>query len=135
MEDKKAKVKFAVDMELKKEDKLNMDSVDIGLYNRLGRLCMGIQIFIAILGLLGYIPGIRLLGSVRPGYIPMAISTALFFLLLGLISIFYDNLNRRLYIITAEVFSAFVAFFGALVFTQYLLGQKESFELRFVNIS
>lgn len=135
MEDKKPKVKFAVDMELKKEDKLNMDSVDIGLYNRLGRLCMGIQIFIAILGLLGYIPGIRLLGSVRPGYIPMAISTALFFLLLGLISIFYDNLNRRLYIITAEVFSAFVAFFGALVFTQYLLGQKESFELRFVNIS
>jgi len=40
-------------------------------------------ILIAILGLLGYIPGLELLGSVREGYIPMAPSTAISFILLG----------------------------------------------------
>ena len=33
-------------------------------------------ILIAILGLLGYVPGLRVLGSIRPDYIPMAPSTA-----------------------------------------------------------
>jgi len=40
-------------------------------------------ILIAIMGLLGYIPGLRVLGSIRSDYIPMAPSTAASFLVLG----------------------------------------------------
>mgnify|MGYP001066767821 FL=1 len=40
-------------------------------------------ILIAIMGLLGYVPGLRLLGSIHPDYIPMAPSTAASFLILG----------------------------------------------------
>ncbi|MFZ2633613.1 MAG: hypothetical protein WA081_12790 [Desulfosalsimonadaceae bacterium] len=38
---------------------------------------------IAIAGLLGYVPGLRVLGSIRPDYIPMAPSTAACFLILS----------------------------------------------------
>ncbi len=41
-------------------------------------------VFLAVLGLIAYIPGLRLLGSLRPEFIPMAPSTAIFFILLGL---------------------------------------------------
>ena len=33
-------------------------------------------VLIAIMGLLGYVPGLRLLGSIRPDYIPIAPRTA-----------------------------------------------------------
>lgn len=42
-------------------------------------------IAVAILGLLGYLPGMGLLGSIREDYIPMAPSTAISFIVLGFI--------------------------------------------------
>ena len=38
---------------------------------------------IALMGLLGYVPGLGFLGSLHEGYIPMAPSTAVSFILLG----------------------------------------------------
>jgi len=40
-------------------------------------------ISIAVLGLLSYMPGLGLLGSIRDDYIPMAPSTAISFIILG----------------------------------------------------
>ncbi len=48
---------------------------------------------IALMGLLGYVPGLRLLGSIRPDYIPMAPSTAASFLILGAALLLH---NRKL---------------------------------------
>ena len=42
-------------------------------------------IAVAIMGLLGYLPGLELLGSIRENYIPMAPSTAISFIVLGFI--------------------------------------------------
>ncbi|MBT4520559.1 MAG: PAS domain-containing protein [Halieaceae bacterium] len=46
-------------------------------------ICASAAIAIAIMGLLGYVPGLAILGSVKENYIPMAPSTAISFVLLG----------------------------------------------------
>ena len=47
--------------------------------------CSLVTIVIAGMGLAAYIPGLAVLGRIRPSYIPMAPSTAICFLVLGLI--------------------------------------------------
>ncbi len=48
----------------------------------------------ALVGLLGYLPGLRLPGSVRPDYIPMALSTAACFLILS-VALFWQARRPR----------------------------------------
>lgn len=52
-------------------------------FGRTVKLCLSITCFFSIAGLIGYIPGFRILGSVRLDYIPMAPSTAICFLILS----------------------------------------------------
>ena len=55
--------------------------------------CAGAAV-VALAGLLGYIPGLRVLGSMRPSYIPMAPSTAVFFLILS-VALYSHARGRR----------------------------------------
>ncbi len=97
--------------------------------------CTG-AIIIATFGLFGYIPGLRILGSARPDYYPMAPSTGISFLLLGLILVLYVKdfypRSSRLY---AIIFSALVSIFGFLKCIEYLAGVETSFEEAIVTIS
>ena len=49
----------------------------------LADLCAFVTVLIALLGLFGYMPGFRILGSLSEDYIPMAPSTAISFIVLG----------------------------------------------------
>ncbi len=90
---------------------------------------------IAVLGLLGYIPGLRTLGSVRLDYIPMAPSTAVSFLALGIILIFYVCFSWKRWVsIPAQIIAALIGLFGFLKFIEYFVGAKGSFEQIFVRI-
>ncbi len=72
-------------------------------------------ILIAVFGLLGYVPGLGLLGSVREGYIPMAPSTAISFILLGgiLLAMTLRSLSGASFILFG-VMAALVSLFGTL---------------------
>ena len=52
-------------------------------------------IFLAVLGLIGWISGYQLLASIRPQYIPMAPSTAVCFLVLGMAWLFQARKGSR----------------------------------------
>ena len=71
-----------------------------------------VAIFIALLGVTGYLPGMLLLGRVRGDYIPMAPSTALCFIVLG--SILLATQAKKL--------SSFKKIFLGLVFLVSLFG-------------
>ncbi len=58
-------------------------------------LAASLAVVMAMLGLLGYIPGLRLLGSVQKDYIPMAPSTAACFMLQGVILLRLAYQRRR----------------------------------------
>ncbi len=45
-------------------------------------------IIIAMMGLLGYLPGMSTLGNIREDYIPMAPSTAVSFIIISLVLLF-----------------------------------------------
>lgn len=84
---------------------------------------------IAVLGLLGYIPGLKLLGSIGSTFIPMAPSTALSFIVLGgimLISTYQPPSNRSLNIFS--FLATLVALFGALEVVGFFLGMDLNFE-------
>lgn len=103
--------------------------------NRSMLLFVGISMAMGCLGLLGYFPGLRLLASIHRGYIPMAFSTAIFFILFGLIYIFFEKFSQsRLYLISGIIFSVIVSCFGLAKFIEYIISKDASFELYFVNI-
>jgi len=95
-----------------------------------------IVIIIAILGLFGYIPGLRLLGSMRADYIPMAPSTAISFLLLSIILIMHnlEFLRRRIRFFAALIIAA-VSIFGFLKWIEHYTGVEASFEEGIVRAS
>lgn len=97
--------------------------------------CTG-TILIATLGLLGYVPGLRIFGSARPDYYPMAPSTGISFLLLGIILVLYVQdfwqKRRRFY---AIILSSLVSIFGFLKCIEYFAGVETSFEEAIVTIS
>ena len=88
-----------------------------------------LAMIIAVFGLLAYIPGWRLLGSVRPGYIPMAPSTAAAFILMGAILMGKTAIarQRRAGIISSLLVLA-ATVFGFLEFAGYLLGANLNLE-------
>ncbi|MEE8575768.1 MAG: PAS domain S-box protein, partial [candidate division Zixibacteria bacterium] len=83
---------------------------------------------IAAFGLLGYIPGWRLLGSLHTDFIPMAPSTAISFILLAVILLFGEILVRRGYRLSCQCTAVVVSVFGLLKLTEYCLGVDTSFE-------
>ena len=92
-------------------------------------------ILLAILGLISYIPGLRVLGSVRSYYIPMPPSSAIAFLLLSAILILYIfgfwRGVRRFYGLTLL---AIVSIYSFLVFAEYFFKIDVDFETYIFNI-
>lgn len=86
-------------------------------------------ITIAVLGLLGYIPGFGLLGSIREDYYPMAPSTAVSFIILGCclyaISTTTQSRLKPCIILSATIL---VSLFGLLEVTGFFCGMDLNFE-------
>lgn len=55
------------------------------LFNRAAIMCSAGAVFVAVLGLLGWVPSLGFLGNITPHFIPMAPTTSICFILLGLI--------------------------------------------------
>ncbi len=93
-----------------------------------------VDIFIAVLGLLGYAPGLETLGRVQQNFIPMAPSTAVCFLLLGLIllRLTFHPWKRQAGTLLFILISALVALFGLLEIPGSLTGLDLNFEDRLV---
>ena len=86
-------------------------------------------IVIAVMGLLGYMPGLAMLGSVREGYIPMAPSTAISFIVLAAILLCITLVSvsgTRLIFLGA--LTTLVSLFGLLEVTGYFVGMDLNFE-------
>jgi len=90
---------------------------------------IGVLGAIAIMGLLGYLPGLRLLGSIREDYIPMAPSTAVSFIVLGFVLLI---LNARQLsdtkAIISMIASLLISLFGILEVAGYFSGLDLNFE-------
>lgn len=84
---------------------------------------------IALLGLLAYVPGLGLLGSIREGYIPMAPSTAISFIVLGgiLLALRRGSISGASLILMGSL-AALVSVFGALEVAGYCIGKDLNFE-------
>lgn len=86
-------------------------------------------IIIALGGLLSYLPGLRILGSIRADYIPMAPSTAVSFILLGgalLKLVLRPPGGKQLRVV--QGLALLVALFGALELLGYVTGRDLNFE-------
>jgi len=86
-------------------------------------------IFLSLMGLLGYIPGLGFLGSIGEDFIPMAPSTAISFILLGsmLLMIERRSLSNRV-LFPLGVLAGLVSLFGALEVAGYFAGMDLNFE-------
>jgi PAS domain S-box-containing protein len=96
----------------------------------------GITYIVAIMGLLGYLPGLHRLGSVYSDFIPMAPSTAISFLILS--SIIILSLYRQIRgaaRLTVLSLSGVVSIFGLLKCIEYFIAVELSFEQGIVPIS
>ena len=84
---------------------------------------------VAILGLVGYLPGMGLLGSIKENYIPMAPSTAISFIILGIVLLI---LNVKQHSGTKAIISLIVALlvslFGILEVAGHFSGMDLNFE-------
>ena len=86
-------------------------------------------IAVAIMGLLAYLPGMRLLGSIKESYIPMAPSTAVSFIILGMILLVINVKQRSVIKVLLTLFSAlFVALFGLLEVAGFFIQSDLNFE-------
>ena len=96
------------------------------------------SIFIGILGLVGYIPGLRFLGSgnIQPDYYPMAPSTAIFFILISIILILHSlDFLRRIARFFAALIVIVISIFGFLKGIEYYLKVEVSFEESMIKLS
>ncbi len=96
-----------------------------------------VSILIGILALLGYIPGLRFLGSgsMGPDYYPMAPSTAISFLLLSIIMIIYILgflRSRARFFVT--LIPVVVSIYGFIKLIEYYAKVGVSFEESIINI-
>lgn len=85
-------------------------------------------IIIAVMGLAGYLPGMGLLGSIRESYIPMAPSTAISFILLGIILLVFNLNQSGGKTIIPLVVTLLVALFGILEVAGHFSGLDLNFE-------
>ena len=86
-------------------------------------------IVVATLGLVAYLPGLGFLGSVREGYIPMAPSTAISFIILGIVLLFLNvkQLSATKIIIPLAA-ASLVSLFGILEVAGHFSGMDLTFE-------
>ncbi len=86
-------------------------------------------IAIAIGGLLGYLPGLQFLGRIHPGFIPMAPSTAVAFILLGgtLLGLTLRDWSQLVLVLFGAL-AALAALFGALEVAGHFSGSDLSIE-------
>ena len=86
--------------------------------------------FIALAGLLSYLPGLRILGSILPGYIPMAPTTAGCFLLYG--TALFTQVREPLQGVSRVIVTALVAL-GILFCILALIAVPAGIDLNFNN--
>jgi PAS domain S-box-containing protein len=94
-------------------------------------------LILAVMGLLGYLPGWRTLGSIHSDYIPMAPATALsfmIFVLLLLISTFRPP-EKRTFRVLCLLIAGYTALFGLLETQEYFTGIDLSLEERLFIVS
>jgi PAS domain S-box-containing protein len=95
-----------------------------------------IVIFIAVLGLLAYIPGLGLIGSFKAEYIPMAPSTAICFIILALIIVLsHRNKIKPNWQNKVLGINSIIAVFGLIKYIEYLAEWKISFEQIFIPMT
>ena len=98
--------------------------------SKIANLCAFLTILFALFGLFSYLPGFKILGSLSEDYIPMAPSTSVCFIILGL-TLFYlerPETNRSLRLPVAAGI-IFVIAFGSLC----LIGSWLNMDLNFEN--
>ncbi|MCA1761020.1 MAG: hypothetical protein LC658_14735, partial [Bacteroidales bacterium] len=97
--------------------------------NQIGIIFSCITITLAVLGMLGYFPGLEILGSLKKGFIPMAPATAFAFILLGgvLLSIDKEKPSKFKWLFTLSSV-LFVMLFGLLNLLGYYSGLELNFE-------
>jgi PAS domain S-box-containing protein len=93
-------------------------------------------ILVAVLGLLGYLPGWRLLGSLKETYIPMAPGTAVSFILIGSVlavinTVKTSGVKQTLFLL----FTFLVLLFGLLKVVGYLTGKDLNFEESLIPVT
>lgn len=90
-------------------------------------------IAIALMGLLGYVPGLQTLGRINKNYIPMAPSTAASFIILGatIVTLSIRPPSRAMRSVLAPLITI-VSIFGALVAIGHLAGTGLDLEKPFV---
>ncbi len=88
-----------------------------------------VTLAVALLGALGYAPGLQALGSVRETYIPMAPSTAASFVIMAglLLAMAWRPLSKASAGV-AVVLAALVALFGGLEVVEHFVGVSLNFE-------
>ncbi len=88
-----------------------------------------ISIIISIFGLLSYIPGMDLLGRISYEYIPMAPSTSISFLIIGicLISLYMKEISKKILILVL-ISSLSVSIFGILEVIGYFIHNDLNYE-------
>lgn len=97
--------------------------------------CCAILFIVAVTGLLSYLPGMSLLGSIYSGYIPMAPSTAFSFIFFAVILIIYRYRPVSGILHTAFILSAgLISLFGLLKFGEHFTRAGSSFESSFVPV-
>jgi len=89
-------------------------------------------IVIAVMGLLGYVPGLGVLGAAKEGYIPMAPSTATSFIVMGIVLLILPSPLSKAKIIISLLAVFVVALFGALEVAGHFSGMDLNFEDRLV---
>ena len=87
------------------------------------------SIVVALMGLLGYVPGLGLLGSVREDYVPMPPSTAISFIVLGgiLLAMTLRSLSGASLVLFGALV-ALVSLFGALEVAGHFTGSNHNLE-------
>jgi PAS domain S-box-containing protein len=99
----------------------------------LSAICIIGATLVAIMGLLGYFPGMGMLGSIRMNYIPMAPSTAISFIVLGFILL--GSNGKQLSgarMIISLIATSLVSLFGILEVAGHFIGIDLNFEETFV---
>lgn len=88
-----------------------------------------LTIVLAIFGLLGYFLGMEVLGSIKKDYIPMAPSTSISFVIMGMVLLFLNSKQKvKAELVLLSVFTASVSLFGILNVIGYLIGKDINFE-------
>lgn len=113
------------------EDQTTANSI-----RRVARWCGGAVVFLGALGILGWAFGLRVLGAIRPQYIPMAPSTAAAFLFLGFILLMQAHKELQGWgKFLAGALAALVSTYGLLNFVFYYAGIAPTFEISLFPIT